>query len=53
MRISKVHDKRSGNVADRARQSTPRLPAEAYFAAEDPERRIVALSPQALARRQR
>jgi DNA-binding FadR family transcriptional regulator len=52
---TKITDAIGAGDADRARKLSARHLADtqAYFMAEDPERRIVALSPQALARRQR
>jgi DNA-binding FadR family transcriptional regulator len=52
---TKITDAIEAGDAERARKLSARHLADtqAYFMAEDPERRIVALSPQALARRQR
>jgi GntR family transcriptional regulator, transcriptional repressor for pyruvate dehydrogenase complex len=52
---TKIAEAIEAGDGDRARKLSARHLADtqAYFMAEDPERRIVALSPQALARRQR
>jgi DNA-binding FadR family transcriptional regulator len=52
---TKIAEAIEAGDAERARKLSARHLADtqAYFMAEDPERRIVALSPQALARRQR
>jgi GntR family transcriptional repressor for pyruvate dehydrogenase complex len=52
---TKIADAIEGGDAERARKLAARHLADtqAYFSARDPEQRIVALSPQALARRQR
>ena len=52
---SKLTDAIEAGDADRARKIAARHIADTqtYFSAADPEQRIVALSPQALARRQR
>ena len=52
---TKLTDAIEAGDADRARKLATRHIADTqtYFSAGDPEQRIVALSPQALARRQR
>jgi GntR family transcriptional repressor for pyruvate dehydrogenase complex len=52
---NKLTDAIEAGDADRARKIAARHIADTqtYFSAADPEQRIVALSPQALARRQR
>jgi DNA-binding FadR family transcriptional regulator len=52
---TKIAEAIEAGDAERARKLSARHLADtqSYFMAEDPERRIVALSPQALARRQR